>query len=498
MNYFYDSLNIKFSTMSACILSTQNQESPKSLSLSNMVTLCWSLRIGFRLNSMKPEYWHQASSWNVWIHCILSTQNQETQILITIQHGHSMLEFEDRLQTELNEAGVLASGQQLECMDTDGSPITMGSVRMSCKRKKEPKVYETPWGAVKVARNVYQSNKGGKTFCPLDQNARIIVNSTPAFARMVSWKYAQMAAPQVEQDLLQNHGRKSSRATLRDLADVVGSVAQIKEEKWTYVIPELPRPVTTVAIGLDSVNLLYYEGYRIAMCGTITLYDDEGERLYTSYCAAAPEYGKKTFIARFSGEIRKVKERFPDAVYVGVADGAPDNWTFLEPFTSYSVLDFYHVSEYVAEAAEALYPGKKLTGERHAWLKEKLHNLKHNEGEAKRLHRELEKVSPGNNRTASLEKLLKARTYFKNHWQQMIYPEALEKKLPIGSGVTEAACKTLVKQRMCRSGMRWKEQGASMLLTLRALVCSTGYWDEFWSKMNRYGYPVAHNLLLLH
>ncbi len=148
MNYFYDSLNIKFSTMSACIL---------------------------------------------------STQNQETQILITIQHGHSMLEFEDRLQTELNEAGVLASGQQLECMDTDGSPITMGSVRMSCKRKKEPKVYETPWGAVKVARNVYQSNKGGKTFCPLDQNARIIVNSTPAFARMVSWKYAQMAAPQVEQ-----------------------------------------------------------------------------------------------------------------------------------------------------------------------------------------------------------------------------------------------------------------------------------------------------------
>ncbi len=316
MNYFYDSLNIKFSTMSACIL---------------------------------------------------STQNQETQILITIQHGHSMLEFEDRLQTELNEAGVLASGQQLECMDTDGSPITMGSVRMSCKRKKEPKVYETPWGAVKVARNVYQSNKGGKTFCPLDQNARIIVNSTPAFARMVSWKYAQMAAPQVEQDLLQNHGRKSSRATLRDLADVVGSVAQIKEEKWTYVIPELPRPVTTVAIGLDGVNLLYYEGYRIAMCGTITLYDDEGERLYTSYCAAAPEYGKKTFIARFSGEIRKVKERFPDAVYVGVADGAPDNWTFLEPFTSYSVLDFYHVSEYVAEAAEALYPGKKLTGERHAW-----------------------------------------------------------------------------------------------------------------------------------
>ena len=111
---------------------------------------------------------------------------------------------------------------------------------------------------------------------------------------------------------------------------------------------------------------------------------------------------------------------------------------------------------------------------------------------------ELDQAVPGNNRIASLEKLIKARTYFKNHWHQMIYPEARDKNLPIGSGVTEAACKSLVKQRMYRSGMRWKEQGASMLLTLRALVCTPGQWDAFWSKMNRYGFPVAHNLVPVH
>ena len=60
--------------------------------------------------------------------------------------------------------------------------------------------------------------------------------------------------------------------------------------------------------------------------------------------------------------------------------------------------------------------------------------------------------------------------------------------------LAEAACKSLVKQRMCRSGMRWKEQGASMLLTLRALVCTSGQWNSFWAKMNRYGFPVVHNL----
>ena len=59
-----------------------------------------------------------------------------------------MLEFEENLQCSLNEAGSLASAHQLEYMDTDGSPIKIGGVKMSCKRKKEPKVYETPWGPV--------------------------------------------------------------------------------------------------------------------------------------------------------------------------------------------------------------------------------------------------------------------------------------------------------------------------------------------------------------
>jgi hypothetical protein len=40
---------------------------------------------------------------------------------------------------------------------------------------------------------------------------------------------------------------------------------------------------------------------------------------------------------------------------------------------------------------------------------------------------------------------------------------------PIGSGVTEAACKVIVKQRLCGSGMKWTEDGASVVLSLRAL-----------------------------
>jgi len=63
----------------------------------------------------------------------------------------------------------------------------------------------------------------------------------------------------------------------------------------------------------------------------------------------------------------------------------------------------------------------------------------------------------------------------------------LEKQnLPIGSGVTEAACKMIVKQRLCQSGMKWHEKGASIILSLRTLERSNR-WELFWKKISQYG-----------
>ena len=73
----------------------------------------------------------------------------------------------------------------------------------------------------------------------------------------------------------------------------------------------------------------------------------------------------------------------------------------------------------------------------------------------------------------------------------MNYPEYVELNLPIGSGVTEAACKTLIKQRLCCSGMKWKERGSSIVLSLRSLVLTPGRWHQFWSKVNQYEFPLA-------
>jgi len=85
------------------------------------------------------------------------------------------------------------------------------------------------------------------------------------------------------------------------------------------------------------------------------------------------------------------------------------------------------------------------------------------------------------------EKLSAALTYFSNHRHLMDYATQVAQKLPIGSGVTEVACKTLVKQRLCGSGMRWKNTGAKVVLSKRALVQSQGRWQQFWERIDQYG-----------
>jgi len=89
------------------------------------------------------------------------------------------------------------------------------------------------------------------------------------------------------------------------------------------------------------------------------------------------------------------------------------------------------------------------------------------------------------------EALETCTTFFANQKHRMKYASYEEQNLPIGSGVTEAACKVLVKQRLCASGMRWKETGAAAVLSLRALTYTSGRWDEFWGKINHTGWQLV-------
>ena len=78
------------------------------------------------------------------------------------------------------------------------------------------------------------------------------------------------------------------------------------------------------------------------------------------------------------------------------------------------------------------------------------------------------------------EALEKELTYFRNQRWRMRYAQYRRANLPIGSGVVEAACKTLVTQRFKRSGMRWGMAGGQAILTFRSVIQS-GRWERAWS-----------------
>lgn len=407
---------------------------------------------------------------------------------VTVTLAGSLLEMEKAILDGCNEMGRLATAQALKKFDTDGSPIKLGEVKLTV-RDKTNKIYQTPYGGVPIQRCVYQSSKGGKIYCPLETNAQIIRAATPKFAQQISHKYANMNAPAVCQDLHDNHHRTIAHSYLQAVSDWVGSIAQAKEELWEYATPKLNEAISTVVVSLDGAYILMRDdGYREAMVGTISLYDVTGKRHHTVYLGEAPEYGKGTFLQRLEKEISTIKQHYPDALYLGIADGAKNNWAFLKKHTSRQLLDFFHVTEYLATVSYAAYPGKTDKPKRDSWLNERCRQLKHDAKAVDALIAEMEQLAKKKSLTKTIkENLDAALTYVVNHRHMMDYATHVNKQLPIGSGVTEAACKTLVKQRLCGSGMRWKNKGAKVILSLRALVQSKGRWQQFWGHIEQYG-----------
>lgn len=419
---------------------------------------------------------------------IISQTEDFITFRMPLQRGATPLETENLLQDNLNEVGAIATGTLLKQYDADGEPIFVNGVKMTSMGLFN-KVYQTPFGPFKVKRHLYQTSQGGKTYCPLDVQARIVLSATPRFAKMVSSKFSEGNAREVVRDLTVNHRRQISLCLVQNISETVGAIAQAAEEVWTYMAPEQKMPVKTISVGLDGTCMFLVDGgWRQAMVGTVALYDRNGDRLHTTYVGAPPELGRETFLERLEKEVNVAKLRYPRALVMGLADGAHSNWEFLEKHTSVQVLDFYHASEYLTKAADAVF-----TDDSHArddWLEKVCHRLKHEATGPKSIIKEMVHLTNTTKLAkANRESVDSAIQYFRNNHHRMTYSLQVSCDRPIGSGVTEAACKVIIKQRLCCSGMKWKAPGAGIVITLRCLHETEGRWEQYWQKSQECGYP---------
>ena len=409
---------------------------------------------------------------------IIKREGKKLTIEITLELEGSLLEMEESIQKSVNELGLIETEEALKQFDTHGAPIVVGGVKQTSKGQEKKKV-QTPYGEVNLARHVYQSSAGGQTHIPLERAGGLINgHTTPRFAKMISWKYSEMSSNRLIEDLGVNHGRWVSSKFVQHTMSEIGSRLLAHEKEWSYSLPSDLGTIALVSISRDGTTTpIKGQGYRETMNGTISLYDYLGNRVHTIYVAKAPEYGKSAFNAAFLAEIQTIKALYPKAEYVGLADGAPDNWTFLEPITEIQLLDFYHATEYLAKVSKVAFTDKSLAS---LWLEQSCHNLKHNKGAVKALIKEMKVFIKGAKKSA-MPIIQAAITYFTNQRKRMKYHKYSQSNYPIGSGVVEAACKTITKQRLSNSGMRWNIDTVDNILTCRALTHTNGRWEQAWN-----------------
>jgi hypothetical protein len=143
------------------------------------------------------------------------------------------------------------------------------------------------------------------------------------------------------------------------------------------------------------------------------------------------------------------------------------------------ILDFYHAAEHLGDLAKAYCGGdvtasEALTGQ---WS----HQMKHEGGAT--ILATLEALDLKGRPAAVVEEHRLVTGYVRNNLHRMDYPRYQAEGWQIGSGHIEAACRTVVNQRLKQSGMRWGGDGADAVCHLRALYeGEPGQWDAFWER----------------
>jgi hypothetical protein len=133
------------------------------------------------------------------------------------------------------------------------------------------------------------------------------------------------------------------------------------------------------------------------------------------------------------------------------------------------ILDIIHVSEYVWDAATAIFGEKSRS--KSTWVRGVLMDLLNSK--TTKVIEDLKRINNLNNQNqlsdTKQKQVEKAITYFTNHQHKMDYKTIIEKGYPVSSALVEAACGHLVKERMEQSGMRWSSQGAQNIMDIRAV-----------------------------
>lgn len=415
----------------------------------------------------------------------------------------SFEQFEEELHRVVSEVECEAVGEELERHDVEAPLVEIEGVPHRRVVRCE-ETYFSPAGPVRVERSLYatRAGVGEHAACPLELRAGIVEGKwTPRAAKQALWFVANLTPGAVEELYQRLGGLMPSKTSLDRLPKRVSGRWEAEREHFEAELREkgeISPEAAAVGVSLDGVMVPMKDGerkkkreeaaaegkhtrgsagYQEVGCGTLTFYDRTGELLSSVRLGRMPEASKATLKSMLTEELAWVMEQRPDLKVVRLADGAKDNWTFLDalPVEGPSVIDFFHAAEHVSKALDAAY-GEGSPKARSQFEKLR-HILRHEDTGVEKVIRALLHLTKEHPRSKVLKTEL---NYFRKGRHKMQYASVAASQLPIGTGVTEAACKTLATQRMKCSGMAWRNEGGQAILSLRSFIQSNRFdaaWD---------------------
>lgn len=382
--------------------------------------------------------------------------------------------------------------------------------------------YHSLNGPLEVRRFTYREVgvRNGPTVVPLELATGLVEGATPALGYSVMLGYAQGELRSYLESMAAAHRAPPSRSTVERMAKEIGAKAQQAAPRIEAYLRQselLSEEAHGVSMGLDRVAVPMEEdrdaeaapktrrkvrtkpyvrekpkpidvNYRMHFVGTFSVVDDVGEELSTRRYTALPEEGSAEIVRRMMLDLRNARRQEP-GLKVGVAqDGADELWSAMTAGLKtegvkkwVETIDRYHLNERLGKALRIAEPreeerekllsqwndrldgSNKAIGEILDWLGERVGGL--------------EKKSPSD----AVDEYLGHMIYLENNQHRMRYRTTKRNGLPVGSGLTEGTCKSVVGHRACGSGQRWRPPGIAAALTLRAIHRSErlpGFWKH--------------------
>ena len=440
----------------------------------------------------------------------------KAEMALTIESAHAITQA---IQQTLAATGRKALQVYLESKEEQLDIVMVAGERFRFKYDSE-KRFHTLWGPMALRRRLYQNSSDSKTFVPLDcawgmEGHLMTIEAREAVAFSCAY-----ATPEETHELLKKSALFHPHPTQikRCLKDIAAQVAdeQTAVDARIRAHENAPEQARVLVASMDGVNVLLNEPkqenakqgrtpkrpvtgdsqaastcYRNAMVGTISFYGDvpEGQktpqRLACRYTSHMPEQNALTFKKKFEAELEDAMSQVPpDIIKIFLCDGARALWKYADNckhFDDYEkLIDYYHTLEHLSLAAQALFG--KGSGKAQAWYDKHKKKLLEEDNGANNVLRSMEYYEKKGRLLKSRADALAAQhTFFRRNQTRMTYADFRRRGLPIGSGPVEAACKTIVKTRLCRSGMRWSRKGGQRILDLRTYAKSNR-WDAFWSE----------------